>query len=261
MNIHQSVLKMAVLFMVVPAAAGARVSLVHTDLTACDSDNTVATVASSPNETIGFAASPTNDFRNVARAVDGTIISVTLDEVMPQSLPSSDVPTDRFIEEDSAFGPGTITLDTVTEFKWLDLTITASYTYNEVVAKLGPSGMFEGYRLGLDVEVKEVMNAFGVVGILPPQPAHDEFMSFFGITKSQGEWPETFGYASPLVGGAASVFGLDFFWSGAPTYSGTTGGLEHNPGINFEGFGTWILIGEASNPTPVLTPVIWLLLK
>lgn len=150
--------------------------------------------------------------------------------------------TDRFVEEDSAFGPDTITLDTVTGFRWLDLTVTEPFTYNEVVAELEPGGIFEGYRLGLDVEVEEIMNAFDVVGNIPAQAACDALMGFFGITTYQDQWPEIFGYVSPLDGTLAPVFGLDFLYLDSdPVYFGQTGGLLHNTGINFYGFGTWIL--------------------
>lgn len=257
MKNHKAILKKIVLLMVVIATAGVRFSIAKTDLT---TGNTVARV---PDRIAQFTASPISALRNVVQNSDGTIISAASDKkAISQSLSTNAVPaSDRFIEEDSAFGPGTITLDTVTGFKWLDLTVTEPFTYNQVVAALEPGGMFEGYRLGLNFEVKAVMNAFGIVGELPPQSAHDEFMGFFGITQHQDAWPETFGYASPLVNGMASVFGLDFLYlGGAPTYLGGTGGLMHNPSINFKGFGTWILIGEASKPTPDLTPVRWLLL-
>jgi hypothetical protein len=236
MKNHRSILKIAALLTVVIVAADIRVALAQTDLT------TGHTVARAPDGATLFVAPPTSDLRNAVRAADGTIISAESDGAMTQSPLTSAGPNARFVEEDSAFGPGTITLDTVTGFRWLDLTVTEPFTYNKVVAELGPGGMFEGYHLGLDVEVEEVMNAFGVVGYLPAQPVHDEFMGFFGITSHQDQWPETFGYASPLVGGMAPVFGLDFLYSnGAPTYLGYTGELRHNPNINFKGFGTWIL--------------------
>ena len=236
MKNYRSILKMAALLTVVSAAADVRVALAQTDLT---TGHTVDRV--SDGATL-FVASPPSDLQNVVRAADGTISSAESNRAMTQSPLTSAGPNARFVEEDSAFGPGTITLDTVTGFRWLDLTVTEPFTYNEVVAELGPGGMFDGYRLGLDVEVEEVMNAFGVVGYLPAQPIHDEFIGFFGITNYQDQWPQTFGYASPLMNGMAPVFGLDFLYSnGAPTYLGETGGLLHNPNYNFKGFGTWIL--------------------
>ena len=51
------------------------------------------------------------------------------------------------IPSDSPFGPDTITLDTETGLRWLDLTLSTPFTYDEMLVELGPGGTFDGYRL------------------------------------------------------------------------------------------------------------------
>lgn len=59
----------------------------------------------------------------------------------------------ELVSEDSAFGADTITFDTETGLRWLDLTLTTSNTYDSLITAFGTGGEFEGYRLATSEEV------------------------------------------------------------------------------------------------------------
>jgi hypothetical protein len=57
------------------------------------------------------------------------------------------------LPEDSSFGPDTITYDTDTGLRWLDLTESAGLGYADAAQELLPGGAFEGYRMATEAEV------------------------------------------------------------------------------------------------------------
>jgi hypothetical protein len=59
------------------------------------------------------------------------------------------------VSEASSFGPGTITFDTQTGLRWLDLTESNGLSHAEVLQQLGLGGTFEGYRLATRAEVSD----------------------------------------------------------------------------------------------------------
>jgi hypothetical protein len=75
--------------------------------------------------------------------------------------------------ESSPFGADTITLDSATGLRWLDLTLSAGLSHTELLQELSPGGTFEGYQLATAAEVAELyVNA----GIDVSAPALDEFV-------------------------------------------------------------------------------------
>src|SRR5690349_5682563 len=50
-------------------------------------------------------------------------------------------------------GTGNITVDPITGFAWLDTTLSAGLSYNDIIAGLVPGGPFSGYRLATNQEV------------------------------------------------------------------------------------------------------------
>ncbi len=70
---------------------------------------------------------------------------------------------DTFITKDwNNIGDNLITLDTISGLEWLDLTATASRSYDDVVANLGVGGDFEGWRLAITSQVYTVLKNAGV---------------------------------------------------------------------------------------------------
>jgi hypothetical protein len=68
----------------------------------------------------------------------------------------------ELISEDSDFGVGTITLDTSTGLRWLDVPLTTGHTYDEIVTFFQPGGELEGYRLATQDEVEELFVNAGI---------------------------------------------------------------------------------------------------
>jgi hypothetical protein len=60
------------------------------------------------------------------------------------------------------FGIGSITLDESTGMSWLDLSITAPYTLEQVLSKTSPGESFDGFRLATIQEVKNLIQDAGV---------------------------------------------------------------------------------------------------
>jgi len=58
-------------------------------------------------------------------------------------------------------GDNLITQDTTTGLEWLDLTVTAGRSYNDISSKLGAGQEFEGWAYASRVQVSALWNAFG----------------------------------------------------------------------------------------------------
>ena len=58
-------------------------------------------------------------------------------------------------------GDNLITQDTASGLEWLDLTVTAGMSYNEVSAQLGTGGAFDGWVYATVAQVEGLWTAFG----------------------------------------------------------------------------------------------------
>lgn len=58
-------------------------------------------------------------------------------------------------------GDNLITLDTDNSLEWLDLTVTADYSYNDINSKLGVGQEFEGWRYATSGEVTGLFDSAG----------------------------------------------------------------------------------------------------
>lgn len=65
------------------------------------------------------------------------------------------------VSEDSPFGADTITFDTDTGLRWLDLTLSNGLSHDEVLQALMPGGTFDGYRLATSAELAQLFLAAG----------------------------------------------------------------------------------------------------
>jgi hypothetical protein len=66
------------------------------------------------------------------------------------------------VSEDSDFGADTITHDSETDLRWLDLTLSTGFSYVNLLAELEAGGDFEGYRLATRAEVQELWLNAGI---------------------------------------------------------------------------------------------------
>jgi hypothetical protein len=77
------------------------------------------------------------------------------------------------VEADSSFGVGTLTFDTSTGLRWLDLPLTVGLNYYDMQAQLVPGGTFAGFRHATRAEVQGLWASAGIpyvgVGISIPQ--------------------------------------------------------------------------------------------
>ncbi|HTM44340.1 MAG TPA: hypothetical protein VL137_05265 [Polyangiaceae bacterium] len=90
--------------------------------------------------------------------------------------------------EASALGPATITLDSQTGLRWLDVTLATPYSYDALRAELGAVGIFAGYRLATYDEVLQFWQDAGIntdsLGAFTTQnfTPISNLMGFVGIT-------------------------------------------------------------------------------
>lgn len=66
---------------------------------------------------------------------------------------------------DTSFGHGTGLRDDLTQFVWLDLTLTSNKSYNYVTANLAPGGVYAGWRYASPTELAQFFTDYdgGVV--------------------------------------------------------------------------------------------------
>ena len=88
---------------------------------------------------------------NIFTPVAGT--TVTLDQDKGQA---------QFILQDSSFGANTLTVDTSTGLAWLNVSLTAGHSYNDISSQLGAGQLYQGYRFATVAEVQTLWADFGV---------------------------------------------------------------------------------------------------
>lgn len=149
---------------------------------------------------------------------------------------------------------GNFTTDTVSEFDWLDLTASQSFSYNELIVETAAGGLFEGYQLATIAEVDTLFDAAG----LPASgndtidfAAVDALIDLIGATSSQDSFLESFGItATPGIGSGHRVTGLDFFFdSSIPTYA-LIGGLTYSDTFGPDIAGGWLVRETTVVPLP-----------
>lgn len=120
------------------------------------------------------------------------------------------------LANDPHLGAGSITQDTETGLEWLDVTLSANRSYNQVVAQLGTGGQFAGFRYGTQAEVDLLFRHAGFAHTDATLRASDfsiaqSFMSLVGITASSQRGDAVLGLTAELAGtltgvGARKVF-------------------------------------------------------
>ncbi len=146
---------------------------------------------------------------------------------------------------------GLTTTDTLTNLEWLDLTETEPFSYNQIETELLAGGLFDGYRRATMAELNTMFTNFGLA-TGPVNVTHLNFINLFGQTGDQDGYPELFGYAESGGNPMAYVFGLDFASiGGVPSYLVPTGELLHNKSINFDGFGSFLVVKAVPLPAGI----------
>lgn len=148
---------------------------------------------------------------------------------------------------DPQFGINSITVDTDTGLRWLNVSLSANRTYNDVTGQFGVGGDFAGFRYASPSEVVSLFDVFGL-GSGPATATHTQFMNLFGATSYQENQSEVFGFASISSNGLVPVYGLDFFRdftndpvNGQPNYAVILGSTQFNPAFTFPEYGSWLV--------------------
>ncbi len=79
--------------------------------------------------------------------------------VLSVSVSRSDA---ALISMDSSFGDDTITYDTATGNRWLDITLSTAYSYNSIQPELAAGGVFAGYRLATRSDILSLWENAGI---------------------------------------------------------------------------------------------------
>jgi len=64
--------------------------------------------------------------------------------------------------ESSSFGPDTITFDSASGKRWLDLTESTSISHTQILVEVAVGGLFEGYHLATDAEIAQLFADAGI---------------------------------------------------------------------------------------------------
>ena len=122
----------------------------------------------------------------ISRATAGRhALGVTLALLVSGAGPA---PAD-LLSENGAFGADTLTRDTASGLRWLDLTLSTNRSYGEVLAELGPGGVFEGYRFGTGDEVATLFEDAGIdvgTGLFVPEN-YDPIVALTALIGQTGE--------------------------------------------------------------------------
>jgi hypothetical protein len=97
----------------------------------------------------------------------------------------------QILTGDSAFGANTLTIDTSSGLAWLNVTLTAGMSYNQVLAATLPGGEFQGFRYATAPEVLALYNDAGIPGrgiypvSTPAAQSIRSLVSLVGVTFTQ----------------------------------------------------------------------------
>ena len=171
------------------------------------------------------------------------------------------------ISASSSFGADTITLDTDTGLRWLDVTLSTAYSYDDILLELGSAGVFSGYRLATR---DDVLGMWGNAGIdLGPgflntftsanyQPVVD-LMAFVGVTGPNlgnlggGNF---FDYAAGHIesgpGGGGSVTVATLSADPDPTVTGRAGFGVVPSGSQNRTHGAWLVSAAIPEPSAAI---------
>ena len=150
---------------------------------------------------------------------------------------------------DSVFGTGSLTRDTVQELDFLDIVFSKGLTATQVAERLSPGGQFDGFRRGTSQEFVTLINNWGwVETVLSEVSIYSEGVppdkSLVGLTNLLGT-AGTGGQPTSFVNTATRVVGLY-------TYSPGSEGIFWNSLV--ENNETGFLLVRASPPSVSAVP-------
>jgi hypothetical protein len=180
------------------------------------------------------------------------------------SLAIGAVPNDArasLISVDTAFGPETATLDTTTGFRWLDVTLSTPFSYDQLLPELAPGGVFAGYTLATADDVLALWAHAGIdegsLGVFTSENFRPivQLMSLVGITglntgnlDNVNFFDFTAGHIKSGPGGGGFVDVMTISADPDPTMTGRPdiGGVPSNNPNNEHG--AWLFLRPVPEP-------------
>ena len=99
--------------------------------------------------------------------------------------------------DDPRHGPGSITIDLVTGYHWLDVTRSVNRSIQDVSAHFGPGGDFEGFRYATKNEVTTFFQNAGLdIGVGSSPERYQLFTGLVGLTETTAGVERTVGRVS-----------------------------------------------------------------
>jgi hypothetical protein len=89
-------------------------------------------------------------------ALARVLFSVSIFAICASALGNGNVPDDGM----------NLSFDASTDFEWLDLSLSTSYTYNFVNTQLGPGGLFAGFQRASNADVIQLWTNLGLPTLL-----------------------------------------------------------------------------------------------
>jgi hypothetical protein len=167
------------------------------------------------------------------------------------------------IEQDwSAINDAAITYDSTTGLEWLDVTVTAGLSYNDVAAELGVGGAYEGFSFASSQQVAGLFSAVGL-GEIPNVPEFlgggeqiQTLLGYWGVTWYLGTGERTEFLTSNTTGLLAGEhFTGRVFWLEVGDTGVTAEYLARDD--DYSNFTIGSALVRAASPVPV-PAAVWL---
>jgi hypothetical protein len=153
-----------------------------------------------------------------------------------------------------------LTYDTDSGLEWLDVTVTAGMSYNEVALQLGAGGVYEGFTFASDQQVVDLFSAVDLQEI-PNAPSSEgpkiqQLLSFWDVTwyLGTGERTEFLTSNTDGLNGGAHWSGRVFWLEGGDT--GAAAQL-YERSDDFKSFTVGSALVRTASPVPV-PAAIWM---
>jgi hypothetical protein len=154
----------------------------------------------------------------------------------------------------TSWGVDSITLDTQTGMRWLDINHSLHFSYNEMLAEVLDGGVFEGFRYATQGEVEALAINSGVLDINSSSAANInpalDLMGFFGSTQISRSNPEIFGMTGTVSSGFVGSGVFDHLYSdGIAVYDVGVLGPSYGMDFTSNSVGNW-LVSTTEVPLP-----------
>lgn len=199
-----------------------------------------------------------------------TIHPVTLTVLVCLSLVQPSAKANLVLTNDPAFGANSLTLDTSTGLGWLNLSVSAGLSYQQVMADTQSGGNFSGFRLATAQEVLDLYASAGIPGTGYYSLSTPAIPSLFALVGTSGTinghpgvlalsstsvFPGT--YCAPAIY-VTGINGVEEYWVNGGGFE--SGGTAYGPTFSYPDVGSW-LVKDVPEPADtsfcVLVAAVW----